>query len=334
MSTNASRGESIVDPADDCLNNSPKDVAKGSDYAILRMSKPIQAKIEPLALPGFKSLKDVSHGRMRLREDTVKNLLFDYNTKPIPIPPSRAPKKKWKIPCFELRIFCGCPHYLDLHTLVLSCNDDRDGIMIDHNDEDYMEKVHRAIKSVHRRQPQKLNSLDYQGRSALSLAVKLNLHKMVRLFCSVPQIDVDVRDEKTNMTPLHHAAHLGSVRIIDSLLQRGANVKAVDFHEMCPLMIACSKGNKDAVQMLLDKGYADPEQSDEASWNSLFHAAYAGHLEIVKIILAEGVNKDKKDKQRAKAIDWAMLKEHYHVVSYLEYYKFKPKLNSKRVSWG
>lgn len=74
------------------------------------------------------------------------------------------------------------------------------------------------------------------------------------------------------------------------LTQYKGSVNFVDENGMSPLQHACYKGNKDAVQMLLDQG-ADVNFSEHgANYTSLHFAALSGNTEIVLLLLHAGAN--------------------------------------------
>ncbi len=50
------------------------------------------------------------------------------------------------------------------------------------------------------------------------------------------------------MTPLHHAAVLGSAEIIETLIDYGANAKIADDNKRLPLHWACASAHVDAVK--------------------------------------------------------------------------------------
>ena len=264
-------------------------------------------------------MEKVTNERIRLRSETIQDLLDEYNTNPECDQSTKNDDNETTCPCFHLRKWFGCAH-VDIHTAIL------DGYDVT------IRKTIQRIQRIQKQNPNHINQLDKQGRSALSLATKLNHETSVMMLLSIPYIDVNIQDQITGMSPLHHAAYTGSIPIMQALIQKGGIIDSVDKYGRCPLMIACAKGRKDMVCKLLNED-ADPEQKDSyLGWNSLFYAADAGHLDIVQILLDEGVDKDIKDKKNIRAMDWAKMKNYDDTVSYLERYHFVPKVK-KRISW-
>lgn len=123
------------------------------------------------------------------------------------------------------------------------------------------------------------------------------------------------------MTPLHHAAILGSDEAVQLLLKSGADVKARNNFEATPLVLAASSptkvkmlvaagsdvnaqaksgatpliiaagrsGSYEAVKLLLDRG-ANPNLADAMGTSALIAAAYQGETATVKLLLEKGAD--------------------------------------------
>lgn len=57
--------------------------------------------------------------------------------------------------------------------------------------------------------------------------------------------------DSDNMTPLHFAANLGNVKVIELLVKHGADVNAVDGYNTTPLHYAEMSGNVRAIEFLV-----------------------------------------------------------------------------------
>jgi ankyrin repeat protein len=90
-------------------------------------------------------------------------------------------------------------------------------------------------------------------------------------------------------TWLHFAAHEGNLELVEYLTRKGCdiNIKAGLFGGT-PINEAATYGHLDVVRYLLQAGAVldttEPEQ------NPLFGAIYGGNLEVVKLLLAHGID--------------------------------------------
>ena len=91
--------------------------------------------------------------------------------------------------------------------------------------------------------------------------------------------------------PLHIVAQEGHVEVVKLLLEKGANIEAINNQGFTPLWIAAYKGHTEIVKVLIAAG-ADKETKteDEAKSTPLLIAVQEGHTEIVKVLIAAGVD--------------------------------------------
>jgi ankyrin repeat protein len=101
---------------------------------------------------------------------------------------------------------------------------------------------------------------------------------------------VDIRSSGLNKTPLFQAAYDGRVEIMRLLIERGANVNAVDLLGNNPLREAISSKNLQAVQLLLDAG-CDPKHVNQDGKSMLDIANQYGSKEIQARIARQVSNK-------------------------------------------
>lgn len=167
-----------------------------------------------------------------------------------------------------------------------------------------------------------------------------------------------VNNSRNRLTPLHAAAFgseqpalaAGFAEIVDALLSKGAAVDPRDNAGRTPLHLACSRGQTDVVRMLL-AARANPTLRDERGLTAmdcacfggheeivdllikenvdvnagnfqgttpLMQAAMNGHLNLVKKLLAEGANLHTRNKRNLDAWDYANLRKHSQVATFLE----------------
>nr|MCU0749874.1 ankyrin repeat domain-containing protein [Akkermansiaceae bacterium] len=112
-------------------------------------------------------------------------------------------------------------------------------------------------------------------------------------------IEVDLRErDSLNYTPLMYAAEYGDVATVRFLLDRGANVNALDLRKVTPLFIAAWHGRPSVVSTLLDRGgdpaISSPEINDgdkRMDFGTALHGAVQqGHIEVVKTLVGRGAD--------------------------------------------
>ncbi|XP_029287338.1 LOW QUALITY PROTEIN: serine/threonine-protein phosphatase 6 regulatory ankyrin repeat subunit C [Cottoperca gobio] len=158
--------------------------------------------------------------------------------------------------------------------------------------------------------------------------------------------DVNSLQDQEQSSPLHAAAYLGDVNIMDLLITSGAKINAKDQGLLTPLHRAAASRNEKAVALLLkhgaevntqDKYGHTPLHMAAAKWATgcaealiphvcsldvadrsgrtpLHHAAHSGHEEMVNLLLKKGANVSAKDKKDRQAIHWAAYLGHVEVV--------------------
>ncbi|KAL3989932.1 Ankyrin repeats (3 copies) family protein [Acanthocheilonema viteae] len=94
-------------------------------------------------------------------------------------------------------------------------------------------------------------------------------------------------------TPLHLACGYNRVRAVKILLEKGADVQAVDVGGLVPLHNASSFGHLEVVNLLLEAG-ADSQAEDLWNFTPLHESASKGRLEVVKLLVASGADPTRK----------------------------------------
>ncbi len=95
--------------------------------------------------------------------------------------------------------------------------------------------------------------------------------------------------------PLHHATESGNGRLVEFLLNHGAEVGAVDSEGQTPLHGAAEFGDAAMVETLLARG-TPVNAADKGGRTALYHAAERRDLAMVKTLLSYGANPDGKDR--------------------------------------
>uniref|UniRef100_A0A8C7MWU7 Ankyrin repeat domain 52 n=1 Tax=Oncorhynchus kisutch TaxID=8019 RepID=A0A8C7MWU7_ONCKI len=116
--------------------------------------------------------------------------------------------------------------------------------------------------------------------------------------------------DQERRTPLHAAACLGDVHIMDLLINSGASVNAKDQGWLTPLHRAAASRNEDAEVNLRDK-----------FWQTPLHVAAANratrHLEIVKLLVSRSADAMCRDKRGYTPLHAAAASGQIEVVKYL-----------------
>ncbi|XP_057784653.1 protein VAPYRIN-like [Salvia miltiorrhiza] len=86
-----------------------------------------------------------------------------------------------------------------------------------------------------------------------------------------------------------HAARRGELEVLESLLEKGANMNFCDQYGLTALHVAAIKGNKDAVMMLVEFG-ASVEWQDAEGHTPLHLAVEGGSFETVEVLICRGAN--------------------------------------------
>ena len=96
------------------------------------------------------------------------------------------------------------------------------------------------------------------GPKTIHQAVKNNKYNDVKKFLDDDPEQVNALEDKTRWTPLHYAAERDFKKIVDLLLERGADPLARDPAGWTPLDAAMKRGNikveKDLKAAILDSG--------------------------------------------------------------------------------
>ncbi|CAH1249146.1 INVS [Branchiostoma lanceolatum] len=179
----------------------------------------------------------------------------------------------------------------------------------------------QAVKYLLEAAPSVINWQDYEGRTALHLAVADGNEKVVDVLTSLEKCNVTALDNMFR-TALHWAAVLGYHKIVDLLLRRNADFSSSDSNGATPLhyaaqnnhaetvkvffsheqvkdepdiegrtalMWAAGKGADDVIRVMLDNN-ADIHAADKTGGTGLHASALSGHAQSVKLLLDHGAS--------------------------------------------
>ncbi|KAM3068553.1 hypothetical protein ACMFMG_011084 [Clarireedia jacksonii] len=154
---------------------------------------------------------------------------------------------------------------------------------------------------------------DSYNQTPLYWASKNGYLKIVQLLLD-RGADVKAASEN-NQTPLHWASKYGNVEIVQLLLDRGADINIADEHGWTPLYWAFKNSNREIIQLLLDRG-AEVNTADKNGWTLLHSASKYGHLEVVQLLLDRGADINTVDKDGWTSLHWAS-ENRYSEIYYL-----------------
>jgi uncharacterized protein len=116
--------------------------------------------------------------------------------------------------------------------------------------------------------------------------------------------------EPDGTTALHWAAHRGDATLVDLLLAAGANPVAANRYQVTPLSLAAENGNAAVIERLLKAG-ANANASLPGGETALMTAARTGRAEAVKVLLAHGADVNARETFRGQtALMWAAAQGH------------------------
>ena len=106
-------------------------------------------------------------------------------------------------------------------------------------------------------------------------------------------------------TPLHQAASLGHIQLVNALLENGANVNLTNNYGDTPLHQAASLGHTEVVSTLIEYS-ADVNLANNEGQTPLSWAAYPGYTEIVRALLEAGANVNLANNDGTTPLYWVL----------------------------
>jgi ankyrin repeat protein len=117
-----------------------------------------------------------------------------------------------------------------------------------------------------------VNSTDSYGSSPLYLAVCCKNAKLSFIEHLIRKgADVNYKNKHDGLTSLHHASSSGSVGLAKLLIDKGADVNALDNKGTTPLILAVEKNSLPIAKLLLERG-ADVNLRDKHKKNAMSYA--------------------------------------------------------------
>ncbi|XP_075072092.1 fibronectin type 3 and ankyrin repeat domains protein 1 isoform X2 [Mixophyes fleayi] len=132
-----------------------------------------------------------------------------------------------------------------------------------------------------------------------------------------PVVSVATTREPMSGEHFHRAVNMNDEATVLSILQTGyKKINVPDKLGFSPLMVAAQRGFLRLVELLVDHG-ADINQENGSGKNSLMLACFAGHLDVVEYLRKQGVSWDSRDKSGCTAMHWAADGGHLKVIQWM-----------------
>jgi ankyrin repeat protein len=165
------------------------------------------------------------------------------------------------------------------------------------------------VKTLAKNSPDLLQSPGKDGFSELQRAARDGHHSVVDFILAQNVNPNGI--EYGSPPPLLLAAGRGHLRIVQLLLDKGADVNAVslgtyfqgNFNGQTALMSACENGFRSVVELLLDRG-ADVNKLSAFDTTALHHAALKGRTAIAELLLKRGARPDVLSKDLTRFENW------------------------------
>ena len=201
-------------------------------------------------------------------------------------------------------------------------------------DESKSEKSMRKVKnpSFHKPatekkvlSPEKQRQLDNELIKAAEIGNDARIKKLLNAGANI-----EIRSD-AGWTPLMHAAYCEQTGVagyeqidaVRALIEKGADVNAMDERGGTVFMLAAEKGHTGICVLLLEKG-ADINAKDEDGWTALMKTAVWGTPKNCAFLLENGVDISAKDKNGWNASMCAIQNLQNRNVETAEFLKFYP----------
>ncbi|KAG1692623.1 Ankyrin repeat domain-containing protein 50 [Nymphon striatum] len=147
--------------------------------------------------------------------------------------------------------------------------------------------------------------IDRNGQTALNLASRQGDVSIVTILLNSGKANPDQADNE-GWTPLRSAAWGGNTKVVEALLEHGAQVENADSDGRTALRAAAWGGHDDIVTKLLEHN-AVVNNVDNEGRTALIAAAYMGHAEIVEHLLNNEAEINHEDADGRTALSVAAL---------------------------
>lgn len=151
------------------------------------------------------------------------------------------------------------------------------------------------------------------GYTPLIHAIRNRDLMMIKWLLSIPEVDINLVDEKKYMfPPISHAIQINNISIIKLLIDYGANVNEPSLNGKnyynTPLMIASWGGNLELVKILVENGACINQVDKGNGFTALIKSVYRNHPQVVRYLLEHKADKTICSFEKMTALDYAYSK--------------------------
>jgi len=129
-----------------------------------------------------------------------------------------------------------------------------------------------------------VNLLDKYDNSPLHYACTYDRINVVKILLQHPNININIKCFKSRITPFLCAAYNKNIKMMELLLDKGANINACDSNGASALFNLCKKENKDVFKFLLDR-HINAKIQDKSGMTILHLIAVSGEKDLAPLIL-------------------------------------------------
>ncbi len=115
-------------------------------------------------------------------------------------------------------------------------------------------------------------------------------------------------------TPLIKAVQMRETGIAKMLIDKGANINAVDKNSRNAFLLACESQNIDIIKLFIDKGF---DLNSANGRNGFVRAAFLGNIDIIKFLIEKGADVNAKNSHGFTALIMAVKASKAGVVKFL-----------------
>ena len=120
-----------------------------------------------------------------------------------------------------------------------------------------------------------------------------------------------------SQTPLYCASEVGNTAVVELLVKKNADFNIKDEYGWTALHIAASRGRTPVVEILLKSGVDVEQETKSHRFTALAIAASNGRTSTVECLLKAGASIDARDNEARTSLRWASSKGHVGVVEVL-----------------